>query len=109
MILGKTLGLFIITAIAEIRVLSPLSLVQEGRISLAFGARRDRPRAVRLASHASPTDAGRVYAAYGGVYVAVAFLWLWWVDGVALTRWDVAGVAVVLVGMGIIVWGGWQT
>jgi small multidrug resistance family-3 protein len=29
-----------------------------------------------------PAAAGRVYAAYGGVYVVVALLWLWLVDGV---------------------------
>ena len=56
-----------------------------------------------------PTDSGRVYAAYGGVYVAVALIWLWRVDGAALSVWDVTGVAVALLGMGIIVWGGWQT
>jgi small multidrug resistance family-3 protein len=50
-----------------------------------------------------------VYAAYGGVYVAVALLWLWRVDGVMPTAWDLAGVAVTLVGMAIIVWGGWQS
>ncbi len=46
--------------------------------------------------------AGRVYAAYGGVYITVALAWLWAVDGVRPTGWDVAGVAVSLVGMGII-------
>ena len=55
-----------------------------------------------------PAAAGRVYAAYGGVYIAVALLWLWRVDGIPLTRWDVAGAAVALAGMTIIVWGGWR-
>lgn len=35
-----------------------------------------------------PTSAGRVYAAYGGVYVGVAILWLWLVDGDRPTSWD---------------------
>ena len=48
------------------------------------------------------TAAGRVYAAYGGVYIAVALAWLWAVDGIRPTLWDVAGVAVALTGMGII-------
>ena len=60
-----------------------------------------------LAVHAAAS--GRVYAAYGGVYVAVALLWLWWVDGIAPTLWDVVGVAIALFGMVIIVWGGWQS
>ena len=56
-----------------------------------------------------PAAAGRVYAAYGGVYVAVALLWLWHIDGVSPTAWDLAGVAVTLAGIGIIeFWGGWQ-
>jgi drug/metabolite transporter superfamily protein YnfA len=55
-----------------------------------------------------PAAAGRVYAAYGGVYIAVALIWLWKVDAVRLTRWDVTGAAVALLGMGIIVWGGWR-
>jgi small multidrug resistance family-3 protein len=50
-----------------------------------------------------PTAAGRVYAAYGGAYIAVALIWLWRVDGVPPTRWDVTGAAVALGGMGIIV------
>ena len=46
-----------------------------------------------------------MYAAYGGVYVATAIAWLWLVDGVRPTAWDVAGSAVALAGMAIIVWG----
>ncbi|MGF7171203.1 small multidrug resistance family-3 protein [Sphingobium xanthum] len=48
------------------------------------------------------TAAGRVYAAYGGVYIGAAILWLWAVDGVRPTNWDWAGVAVALAGMSII-------
>ncbi len=46
--------------------------------------------------------AGRVYAAYGGVYIGVAIVWLWAVDQVCPTLWDCAGVAVALAGMAII-------
>lgn len=49
-----------------------------------------------------PTAAGRVYAAYGGVYVCVAVLWLWLVDGERPHLWDITGVAVALAGMAII-------
>lgn len=47
---------------------------------------------------------GRVYAAYGGVYVAVALAWLWSVDGIRPTVWDAVGVVVTLMGMAIIVY-----
>lgn len=49
-----------------------------------------------------PAAAGRTYAAYGGVYIAVALVWLRLVDGVALTRWDVGGAAIALTGMAVI-------
>ena len=48
------------------------------------------------------TAAGRVYAAYGGVYIGAAILWLWAVDGVRPTAWDFAGAGVALMGMAII-------
>ncbi|HCX80571.1 MAG: hypothetical protein A3E00_12140 [Curvibacter sp. RIFCSPHIGHO2_12_FULL_63_18] len=50
-----------------------------------------------------PSAAGRTYAAYGGVYIAVALAWLYLVDGVALTRWDMAGAGIALAGMAVIV------
>lgn len=49
-----------------------------------------------------PTAAGRTYAAYGGMYIAVALAWLHFVDGIALTRWDVSGAAIALAGMAVI-------
>lgn len=66
------------------------------------------PAAVSLALFAwlltlHPWAAGRTYAAYGGIYIGVALLWLRFVDGVALTRWDAAGAAVALLGMVIII------
>ena len=49
-----------------------------------------------------PTAAGRVYAAYGGMYITVAIVWLWLIDGVKPDRWDYVGVALCLAGMGVI-------
>lgn len=99
----NTLGLFVITAIAEIIgcYLPYLWLKQGKSIWLLV------PAALSLALFAwllllHPTAAGRVYAAYGGVYVAVALVWLWLVDGVRPTGWDLLGCAVALLGMAII-------
>lgn len=39
-----------------------------------------------------PTQFGRVYAAYGGVFVVLSLLWGWWVDGVRPDRPEVVGV-----------------
>lgn len=52
-----------------------------------------------------PAAAGRTYAAYGGVYVTIAILWLWLVERVKPTSWDLIGSAITIVGMIIIVLG----
>ena len=48
---------------------------------------------------------GRVYAAYGGVYITASLLWLWIVEGAKPDRSDMLGVAVCLVGAAIILFG----
>jgi small multidrug resistance family-3 protein len=49
-----------------------------------------------------PAAAGRVYAAYGGVYIFVAIMWLWIIDGIRPSTWDLVGSGVALLGMAII-------
>jgi small multidrug resistance family-3 protein len=49
--------------------------------------------------------AGRVYAAYGGVYIIASLLWLWGVEGIRPDRWDVLGAAVCLFGAAVILLG----
>jgi small multidrug resistance family-3 protein len=49
--------------------------------------------------------AGRVYAAYGGVYIAASLGWLWAVEGVRPDRWDTVGAAICLLGAAIILFG----
>lgn len=50
-----------------------------------------------------PAASGRIYAAYGGIYIATALIWLRYVDGVILTRWDILGGAVVIAGALVII------
>lgn len=50
-----------------------------------------------------PAASGRIYAAYGGIYIATALIWLRYVDGVILTRWDILGGAVVITGALVII------
>ncbi|MFM2290471.1 MAG: hypothetical protein RIS29_284 [Bacteroidota bacterium] len=45
---------------------------------------------------------GRVYAAYGGIFIMMAILWGWKVDGVVPDKYDIVGGVVALLGMGII-------
>lgn len=53
-----------------------------------------------------PADAhfGRVYAAYGGIFIALSILWGWLVDHTVPDRWDLLGTAVALVGVFIIMY-----
>ena len=110
MLLLKTLALFVLTAVAEIvGCFLPYLWLKRGHSAWLLV-----PAAFSLALFAwlltlHPAAAGRVYATYGGVYIAVALIWLWRVDGVALTAWDLTGAAVALLGMSIIVWVGWRS
>lgn len=102
----KTVALFVATALAEIVgcYLPYLWLKQDKSAWLLL------PAAASLALFAwlltlHPTATGRVYAAYGGVYISVAMVWLMLVDKVRPSATDWVGVAVSLVGMAIIIAG----
>ena len=99
----KTLLLFAATAIAEILgcYLPHLWLRKGASPWLLLPAAASLALFVWLLS-LHPTASGRVYAAYGGVYVSVALAWLWWVDAVNPTRWDLLGAALCLLGMAVI-------
>lgn len=47
---------------------------------------------------------GRVYAAYGGAFIALSLLWGWAVDGTRPDAADAIGAAVALAGMAIIMY-----
>ncbi|HXE71774.1 MAG TPA: YnfA family protein [Candidatus Nitrosotenuis sp.] len=102
----KVFGLFLLTAIAEIvGCYLPYLWLRQGQTAWLL-----LPGALCLALFAwllslHPTAAGRTYAAYGGVYVAVAVFWLWWVEGVRPDAWDLVGTAVTLLGMSLIAFG----
>ena len=106
MFLLQTAGLFILTALAEIVgcFLPYLWLRKDGSIWLLI------PAALSLAAFVwlltlHPAASGRVYAAYGGVYVATALVWLKVVDGEDLSIFDWTGAGIAVLGMGVIVFG----
>lgn len=103
----KTALLFFATALCEIigcylpwlwlkRGATPLLLIPAGVALMLF--------VWLLTLH--PAASGRVYAAYGGVYILTALIWLRVVDGVKLSLYDWTGAAVAFCGMLIIV-AGW--
>jgi small multidrug resistance family-3 protein len=58
-----------------------------------------------LLTFAESSDAGRAYAAYGGIYIGASLAWLWLVEGVRPDRWDVVGAAICVIGASIILFG----
>lgn len=99
----KTLLLFALTAVAEIvGCYLPYLWLKEGKSAWLLV-----PAAVSLAVFAwlltlHPTAAGRIYAAYGGVYIGVAIFWLWLVEGIRPSVWDLSGAAIAMLGMAMI-------
>lgn len=97
-------GLFILTALAEVsgsylvylvvkQGKSPILLIPAALLIMCF--------IWLLTLH--PGAAGRTYAAYGGVYVAIAIVWMWIIEHKPANMWEMAGVSISLIGMGIIV------
>lgn len=99
----KTTSLFAVTAVAEILgCYLPYLWLQKGKSAWLLV-----PAAISLAVFSwlltlHPAASGRIYAAYGGVYVTTAVAWLWLVDGIRPSGWDIAGAALCLVGMATI-------
>jgi small multidrug resistance family-3 protein len=103
----RTSLLYIVTALAEIfgcyavflwlRLHKPVGWLLVGAASLALFA-------WLLTLHPT-TNAGRIYAAYGGVYIAASVLWLWLVEGQVPDRWDYLGSALCLAGAAVIYFG----
>lgn len=102
----RTFALFVLTALAEIvGCYLPYLWLRQGKTVWLLV-----PAAVSLALFAwlislHPTATGRVYAAYGGVYIGVAVIWLMLVDRVRPSTSDWVGVAVCLLGMLILMFG----
>jgi small multidrug resistance family-3 protein len=103
---GRTFGLFLLTAIAELVgcYLPLLWLSGKGPVWLLA------PAALSLAAFVwlltlHPAASGRVYASYGAVYIAAALGWLWAVDGIKPSWSDWAGVTLALTGAVVIALG----
>jgi small multidrug resistance family-3 protein len=48
---------------------------------------------------------GRVYAAYGGVFIVLSLAWGWLIDGWRPDRFDLLGAGIALIGVFVIIWG----
>ncbi|MBI2863217.1 MAG: YnfA family protein [Chloroflexi bacterium] len=52
----------------------------------------------------SEPNFGRVYAAYGGIFIILSLLWSWRFDRWNPDRFDLIGAAVCLIGVAVIMW-----
>ena len=101
----KVFGLFFVTAIAEILgCYFPYLILNQGKSHWLWV-----PTALSLAVFVwlltlHPAASGRIYAAYGGIYIFTALMWLRYVDQVMLTRWDILGGIVVVCGACLIIY-----
>lgn len=99
-----TFCLFFITAIAEILgCYFPYLILNQGKTQWFW-----IPTAISLAVFVwlltlHPAASGRIYAAYGGIYIFTALLWLRFVDQMSLSRWDLLGGLVVVIGAAMII------
>lgn len=99
-----TFFLFVLTAIAEILgCYFPYLILNQGRSYWLW-----IPTALSLAIFVwlltlHPAASGRIYAAYGGIYIFTALMWLRYVDQIMLSRWDMLGGAIVLLGAAVII------
>ncbi|MFC0627134.1 YnfA family protein [Kribbella deserti] len=102
----RSIGLFVVAALAEIggawlvwqgvREQRGLLWVLGGVIALgAYGF---------VATLQPDPNFGRILAAYGGIFVAGSLAWGVLVDGFRPDRWDLAGAAVCLLGVGLIMY-----
>lgn len=51
-----------------------------------------------------PASFGRVYAAYGGIFIVLSILWGWKIDKIAPDRFDLIGGSIALIGVIIIMY-----
>jgi small multidrug resistance family-3 protein len=99
-----TLLLFFITAITEILgCYFPYLILNQGKSHWLW-----IPTILSLMAFVwlltlHPAASGRIYAAYGGIYIFTALLWLKFVDQAVLSRWDLMGGLVVMMGALIII------
>ncbi len=101
-----SLGLFVLAGLCEIG----------GGYLIWLAIREDRPwtyaaiGAVVIVLYGiiptlQPAHFGRVYAAYGGMFIVLSLLWGWSIDGVQPDRYDTIGAILCLGGMIVMMYG----
>ena len=81
-----------------------MALVERGKEFLACPFWGDTANSLWDYSYSQPAHFGRVYAAYGGIFIVPSILWGWQVDDVPPDRFDLIGGTITLIGVFIIMY-----
>lgn len=78
--------------------------VDQGREALVV-RRGGQPASDPVRGHSQNYPSfGRVYAAYGGIFIVLALLWGWWIDKNTPDVYDWIGAALCMAGVSVILW-----
>jgi small multidrug resistance family-3 protein len=104
---GRSIALFLVAAVAEIGGAYLMwQAVKEGRgLLFALAGAAGLTGYGAVAALQPDANFGRVLAAYGGVFIIGSLLWGMIFDGFRPDRFDLAGAAVCLLGVGVIMYG----
>ena len=101
----RSVGLFVVAGLMEIGGGYLVWLwLREGRAVLLGAAGGLLLVLYGVVPTLQPAHFGRVYAAYGGVFVVLSVLWGWWIDGRAPDRADLAGAALCALGVAVMMY-----
>lgn len=104
----KIIGLLMLTALAEIFDCFCVWF-KKSSIQLVFSVSSIKFNVVCLVTFLTPPEAsGRIYATYGGIYIALSISWLKFVDNIKLSTFDLIGAGIILLGTLVIVLG-WRS
>ena len=103
--IAKSIAFFLIAGLLELGGAYLIWLWARGGKSLLLGLGGVLVLGVYGFIHTlQPASYGRVQAAYSGVFIAMALLWGWQVEGVRPDRFDLIGAAIALAGIAVIMY-----
>jgi small multidrug resistance family-3 protein len=104
-VMGKSVALFLLAAVCEIGGgYLVWQWLRGGRTAWLAAAGAAVLFGYGIVHTFQPAHFGRVYAAYGILFVPVALLWGWWMDGHRPDRFDLVGAGLCLLGVAVMMY-----
>ena len=105
MLIAKSIILFILAGLCEIGGGDLVWLwLREGRSIWVAAAGAIILILYGIIPTLQPAHFGRVYAAYGGIFVVLSILWGWKIDGISPDRYDLIGGLICVIGVFVIMY-----